>query len=250
MAWHSGRVFYPAIRGLIRLFFPRIRVVGGENCPAEPAIYVGNHSQMYGPIACELYFPVRRYTWCAGEMMHRREVAAYAYRDFWSQKPRWTRPFYRLLSHLITPLSVCVFNNADTIPVYHDGRLIATFRQALARLQEGASMVIFPEHDVPAHPILAEFQDKFVDTARMYAAKTGKPIDFVPFYLAPKRRELHIGRPIRFDPARPIAEERQRICQELHREIVGIAEALPRHRVVPYRNIPKKDYPYNRPKED
>ena len=29
-----------------------------------------------------------------------------------------------------------------------------------------------------------------------------------------------------------------------------MAEALPRHRVVPYRNIPKKNYPYNREKEE
>jgi len=32
-------------------------------------------------------------------------------------------------------------------------------------------------------------------------------------------------------------------------EITAIAEALPEHIVVPYRNIPKKDYPSNRPKE-
>ena len=234
----------------MRLFSPRIRVIGAENCPAEPAIYVGNHSQMYGPIACEFYFPVRRYTWCAGEMMHAKEVPAYAFRDFWSQKPRRSQPFYRLLSYLITPISVCVFNNAETIPVYHDARLIQTFRTTLARLQEGASMVIFPEHDVPYHPILSDFQDKFVDTARMYAGKTGRAIDFVPFYLTPRRGELHIGRPIRFDPACPIAEERLRICTELKEQIVEMAERLPRHRVVPYRNIPKKLYPYNRPKED
>ena len=32
-------------------------------------------------------------------------------------------------------------------------------------------------------------------------------------------------------------------------EITAIAESLPEHTVVPYRNIPKKDYPTNRPKE-
>ena len=32
--------------------------------------------------------------------------------------------------------------------------------------------------------------------------------------------------------------------------ITEIAEALPEHTVVPYRNIPKKYYPSNIPKED
>lgn len=32
-------------------------------------------------------------------------------------------------------------------------------------------------------------------------------------------------------------------------EITAVAEALPEHTVVPYRNIPKKDYPSNIPNE-
>ena len=43
--------------------------------------------------------------------------------------------------------------------------------------------------------------------------------------------------------------QRQRICGYLKDEITRMARALPRHRVVPYRNIPKKDYPYNIPGE-
>ena len=96
---------YRVIRRLVRLFSPRFRVAGTENLPEEPCVIVGNHSQMYGPIAGELYTPGKHYIWCAGEMMHRKEVAAYAFQDFWSNKPKATRWFFRLLSHLIAPLS-------------------------------------------------------------------------------------------------------------------------------------------------
>ena len=108
-------ILYRIIKWLILLFYPKIEVVGTENIPAEPAIFVGNHCQMNGPIIAELYFPVKRRTWCAGQMMHIADVPEYAFQDFWSQKPRFWQPFYRLLSYIIAPLSVCIFNNADTI---------------------------------------------------------------------------------------------------------------------------------------
>ena len=63
---------YRIIVFLVRLFSPKFRLLGTGNIPDEPCILVGNHSQMYGPIACEIYPPVRRCTWCAREMMHRK----------------------------------------------------------------------------------------------------------------------------------------------------------------------------------
>lgn len=242
-------VFYQIIRYVVKLFYPKITVEGAENLPDEPVIVVGNHAQMNGPICCELYFPGDRYTWCAGQMMHLKEVPAYAFRDFWSQKPKWTHPFYKVLSYLIAPLSVCVFNNARTIGVYRDSRILSTFKNTVSRLCEGASVVVFPEQDVEYNNILYAFQDKFIDIARLYYKKTGKALAFVPLYIAPKLKKMYLGKPIRFDAGAAMEAERSRICGYLMEEITAIARSLPAHTVVPYRNIPKKDYPSNIPKE-
>lgn len=238
---------YRVIKWLVKVFYPKIEVVGAENLPPEPAVIVGNHTQMNGPIACELYFPGNRYTWCAGQMMHLKDVPAYAYQDFWSEKPKFTRPFYKLLSYLIAPLSVCVFNNAQTIGVYHDARIISTFKNTVKRLEEGASVVIFPENGEPYNHIITQFQDKFIDTAKLYYRKTGKELTFVPMYIAPRLKKMYLGKPIRFCAANPMDEERRRICGYLMTEITGMVLSLPRHTVVPYRNIPRKDYPTNIP---
>lgn len=240
---------FKCIKALVRLFYPKLEVVGAENLPDEPALIVGNHTQMHGPIACELYFPVNRYTWCAGPMMHLKEVPAYAYADFWSQKPKAVRWFFKILSYLIAPLSVCVFNNAQTVPVYRDARLRTTFRKTEECLESGASVVIFPEHDVPYNHILCEFQDKFIDVAKIYHRKTGVELCFVPMYLAPKLKKMYLGKPIRFCAENPIVQERERIRKYLMEEITEIACSLPRHTVIPYRNIPKKYYPVNIPDE-
>jgi len=240
---------YRAIKWLVKTFYPRIEVVGAENLPDEPSIIVGNHSKMNGPIACELYTPGDHYIWCAGEMMHLKDVPAYAYRDFWSEKPKAVRWFYKLLSYIIAPISVCVFNNANTIGVYRDTRILSTFKQTVQRLQEGNHVVIFPEHDVPYNHILCQFQDRFIDVAKLYEKKSKREVSFVPLYLAPNLRKMYFGIPIRFCPENPIAEERDRICRYLMDSITEIAVSLPEHTVVPYPNIPKRDYPSNIPKE-
>ena len=117
MDYKKTSLIYRIIRFFVWLFSPKYRLFGTEKLPKEPCVIVGNHCQMFGPIAGELYMPGPHEIWCAGEMMHWNEVAAYAFEDFWSFKPRWTHGFFRLLSRLITPLSVCVFNNAHTVQI-------------------------------------------------------------------------------------------------------------------------------------
>lgn len=240
---------FRAIRWLVKVFYPKITVEGTENLPRESAIIVGNHTQMNGPICAELYFPGKRKTWCAYQMMKCKEVPAYAFQDFWSGKPRWTHWFYKALSYIIAPLSACVFTNAHTIPVYHDARLITTFKQTISALQAEENVIIFPECYTPHNHIVYEFQDKFVDVAKLYYKRTGKILNFVPLYIAPKLKKIYIGKAIPFCPDNSMEQERSRICNYLMDEITSIACSLPRHTVVPYPNIPKKDYPCNIPEE-
>ncbi len=234
------------VKYFVRLFYPKMDVVGIENLPKEPCAIISNHAQLHGPIACELYFPETYYTWCAAPMMKLKEVPAYAYEDFWSKKPRMLRPFFKIASYLIAPLSVLIFNNARTIAVFRDNRIFSTFRESIAKLQQGNSVIIFPEYDKEHNHILYDFQDGFVDIARLYYKRTGKALSFVPCYISPKLKTMYLGRCITFSPDTPIAEERRRICDYLMNEITDIAVHLPEHTVIPYRNIPKCLYPKNK----
>lgn len=247
--WLSGGV-YRFIRRLILIFYPKIQVEGIENLPSENAIIVGNHSQMNGPICAELFVPGTNTTWCAHQMMELKEVPSYAFQDFWSKKPKWTHPFYKLLSYLIAPLSACVFNEAKTIPVYRDARLLTTFKQTVNALDNGTNVIIFPECYQPHNNIIYQFQDKYIDVAKLYYKRTGKILNFVPLYIAPKLKTMYIGKAIPFCPENPIALERQRITDYLMDEITSIAQSLPYHTVIPYPNISRKDYPVNLPKEE
>ena len=234
------------IRWIIKLCYPKITIEGLENLPNEPSVIVANHTQLHGPIACELYMPKNTTSWCAGQMMKLKDVPEYAFEDFWSQRPKYTHPFFKLLSYLIAPLSVVIFNNARTIGVFHDTRILSTFKTTIKELQVGNHIIIFPEHDKKYNNIVYDFQDKYIDIAKLYFKKTGKKLNFVPMYIAPNLKKMYIGKPITFNGDKPITQERRDITEYLMNEITNIGVSLPRHKVVPYRNIPKKYYPFNK----
>ena len=239
-------LLYKIIKGLVRIFYRKMKVVGLENLPEKNAIIVGNHTQMNGPICGELFMPENCYTWCAGEMMHLKEVPAYAFSDFWSQKPKCLQPFYRFLSYLIAPLAACIFTNARTIAVYRDMRIMSTFKESLKTLENGRNVLIFPEKDEKYNNILYTFQENFINVAKLYYKKTGISLIFVPMYIAPKLNSMYIGKGIRFESINKIEEERKRISDYLSDEITKIARELPEHTVIPYRNIPRKYYLSNK----
>lgn len=238
-------ICFKIIRFAVWLFYPKMKVEGQENLPQEACIVVGNHSQMNGPICGELHFPGKRKIWCAHQMMYIKEVPDYAFQDFWSGKQKRIRWFYRILSYVIAPISSCVFTNAQTIPVFRDNRLLTTFKQTVNSLENGDNIIIFPECYDEHNHIVHQFQERFVDVAKLYYKRTGKALSFVPLYIAPKLKKMYIGNPIVYAPEMPMDEQRQKICDYLMDEITRIAVSLPQHRVVPYPNIPRKNYPLN-----
>ena len=243
---HISRL-YLVIRWFVRLFSPKFKLRQTENLPDEPCIIVGNHSQMYGPIAAELYAPSPHDTWCTADMMTKGQVADYAFRDFWSQKPASVRWFFKLLSRVIEPLAILIFTNANTIPVYRDAKVYKTFRQSMEALEAGRNIVIYPECYTEHNNIVHEFQDHFTDLAKLWYRRTGKRLAFVPMYVAPTLGTMTFGEPFRYDPDSPLDQERQRICGGLMDRITALAAGMPEHTVVPYPNISRRLYPKNLP---
>ncbi len=240
------RAVFRVLRSLIKLCYPKTHILGAENLPDEPCIIVGNHSQIHGPLVSEFYIPGKHYTWCNAQMTVLKEVPAYAYADFWAQKPRYIRWLYKIISYLIAPLSVFIFSHVDIIPVYHNNQVIHTYRDSVKRLTEGNRLVIFPEHAKPHNCIVYDFQKGFVDVAKMYHRHTGKVLQFVPMYIAPQLRKAYIGTPLRYNPDEPAKQERERVCGYLAEEITRMATELPRHKVVPYVNLPRHAYHDNK----
>lgn len=239
-------LIYRIIRWFITSAYKKKDFINIKNLPDEPCIIIGNHAQIYGPLACALYYPRNKSIWCRSEMLKASEVPAYAYEDFWSRKPKITRFFYKILSYLIAiPISY-ILKHSYTQPVYKDARIASTFKSSIESLNQGKDIIIFPEGRTSYNNIINDFQDKYVDLARFYFKKYGKEIYFVPMYSAPYLKKIIIGKPIKYDSKMNIDEQRKIICDYLKQEITNEALNLPKHKVVPYDNLSKKDYPYSK----
>lgn len=239
-------ILYRAIRFMVWLCSKKMTVLGTENLPDEPVVIVGNHSQASGPIVAQLYMPRKSYTWCIAEMMNMKEVPKYSFTDFWSKKPRWMHPFFHMASFVIAPLSAFIMNHADTIAVYRDKRVMKTFNESVEKLTAGADVVIFPECYDEHNNIVHDFNRGFVNVARVYYKKTGKNLPFVPMYISPLLGKVVFGKPVYYDTNGEIKEEPERICVNLMDSISEMAYALPYHKVVPYNNVGRRQYPDNK----
>lgn len=239
-------LIFKIIKAAIRAVYGKMKIVGAKNLPENNTVIVANHCQMHGPIAAELFMDDNCYIWCAGQMMRLKDVPEYAFTDFWSQKPKWTHPFYKLASYLIAPLAVCLFTNARTIAVHRDMRIMSTFKETIRVLQKGGNILLFPEKNEKHNNILYKFQENFVDIAKLYRKKTGINLTFVPMYIAPKMKKMYVGEGIVYDEEQEATREKQRICNYLSDEITRMARELPEHMVIPYRNVPKKHYLTNK----
>ena len=122
-----------------------------------------------------------------------------------------------------------------------------TYDVFLQALEAGKRVVIFPDWDKPYNDIIYEFQDRFIALGRMYQRQFGKLLAFVPMYAAPSIRKVAIGKPVYYDDAARPSEERTRVCQALMDAVTALGKSLPRHRVTPFPNLPRKEWRWSRP---
>lgn len=239
------KILYKCVKKIVGWFYKKRDFSGTENLPDEPCIIVCNHSKTHGPLMSELYYPRKKYVWCIGQMMNVKEVPAYTFGDFWSNKPKYIRWLYKVLSYVIALPAAYIFGNADCIAVYKDMRIVSTYKDTVRGLNEGRDVIIFPEKHEPYNHIVNDFQERFADVARIYYQRYKKTVAFVPTYHAVKLKKVVFGKPVYYDPDMPIEEQRKFICDKMKEGITELAMNLPEHKVVPYENIKERDYVTN-----
>jgi len=232
-------LLFKFIAKMISIFYRSSEIIGKENIPQEPCVFAGNHSHAHSPVMCELYFPVKKLTWCDAPMFDKKEFKAYAYKVFWNGKPNF---FQKLGANLLAPLVQYIFRNADALPVYRDMRVVKTYKASVETMVEGNSVVIFPECPEENNEILNQLNQYFVDVARFYKKSTGKELLFVPMYYAVTLKKLVFGKPIRFNSSDSIESQRKVICDYITDEITRMAKELPCHTVIPFNSVSKKEY--------
>lgn len=219
------------VKFIIRIIMPH-KIKGRENIRLDddnPLVFLCNHGDIYGPLACAACFPVPMRPWVISEVCTdveefseyfcRYDLADWKIPDTWKQK----------IGHFVGRLSMWCMRQLEVIPVYRDHpmELIKTFRATVEAMQAGDNILIFPENPNAEgqdhgyeHEGLGTLFEGFMMLATIYYKRTRKACRFMPMYAHKATRTLSFGHEVVYNPkAENEEEERVRVVRECEKEM-------------------------------
>ena len=197
--------------------------------PSNPIVFLGNHAEIYGPIASALCFPVPVRFWVISKMMFRKkDVCAYLYENTFSKKTYLPVFIRKLLAWYLGWLSVNVMNALRAIPVYRDSpmKLRQTIRQSIEALEKGENLMIFPEQPEGGKYVkggIGELSPGFLMLAEAWWKKSAKKLRIMPVFANREKRTFTFGEEIRYEPENGYASEQERILREAFDQLTELS---------------------------
>lgn len=211
------------VKAFLKIFIRKPKYVFLGEQFTDKAIVLSNHVASKGPLCNELYFPKQFCFWGTYEMnMDLCEVYKYLSVTYFYNKKHWNLFWSRLFCLIAAPCAYLFYRGLNLIPTYTDHRLKKTFDITHQVLDEGASVIIFPEdsHD-GYHNHLAKFYPGFVTLAYSRLRK-GEDLPIYLCYLNKANNTYVVDKPIfaskLFSSGKAkedIAEQFRKRCNEL-----------------------------------
>jgi len=197
--------------------------------PKNPVVFLGNHAEIYGPIASALCFPVPVRFWVISKMMFKKkDVRAYLYENTFSKKTYLPVFVRKLLAWYLGWLSVNVMNALRAIAVYRDSpmKLRQTLRESVEALEQGENLMIFPEHPEGKYVKggISELSPGFVMLAEAWWKKSGKKMRMMPVFANREKRTFTFGEEIVYEPENGYAAEQERILEAAYQQLTALSE--------------------------
>lgn len=219
---------------IAKRIFPKPTISYEEELTDEPVVYLCNHSGAHGPAYATLYFNEPKTMWLIAYALDKKNNANFFFHDFFFGKTKKHPFFTKVLSKLVSIALTPLLKGTDHIPVYHDARMMGTFRQSVDALKNGKSVVIFPECPTKYSEFVNDLYSGFADLARSYYAATGKCIKFVPGYICHELHVVKFSQGYTYDPSINPKLQRKIISDYARDNIHRLASSLPKFTPAPF----------------
>lgn len=188
---------WKCVSGILRLFFRKPKIISLSGELPNKAIYVANHSAMFGPLIFNLYLPAKTSPWGAYPMLGTYKQRYHYLRDvYFIQKRHKNKVTATLLAFFEAFLSPCFYKGLRVLPSYNDSRFITTIRKSVQTLEQDVGIIVYPENSNDGyHEILTEFYAGFVELARYFKLRHHEDLPIYPVYYHPKKKIMVIGNP-------------------------------------------------------
>ena len=184
---------YRVLRAILKAATPNMRTIWEEPYDGQPCVFCPNHAGVWGPVDMCVHFDLRQ----------------------------TSRPWFNAA---VPYLAVCilppVLSTVPGVPVYHDMQVIKTFRKSIEYLKEGDNLIIFPQQPSGYKSHHMEINKGFLQIAPMAWRTLKLPLKFYPVYIDHAAHEIHVRRPVQFDPERKLSEQEAEILAVLEKGLL------------------------------
>ena len=189
--------FFRFVKSVVKIFKKKPKFINKENIQDEAVIYISNHAASSGPTTYELYMPYNIRLMGAHPMCGTlKERWHYLYKIYFHQKRKVPKWLSSIIATIITPFMVMFYKGMQILPIYPDIRFRKTIRESVSCLENGISLLIFPEDSSDGYfEEMTKFFGGFYVIAKEYYRHTGKDVKIVNMYYHKKKNIIYVDEP-------------------------------------------------------
>lgn len=222
----QGRFFYTIKAGLRMLHSMRYSTPSRERF-TEPAVYICKHGNMRGPVLTMVNLPMPVHPWAFHVFCDKDDCYKHYSEYTFSVRFGWKKWQANLVSWLVASGVAKLVNSAGGIPVYRNSaKVMTTFRKSLEALNQGESLLIFPEVDyTDEEGGVGKMYEGFLMLEKLYFRDTKKHLPFIPLHVSTAKRALVLGEPVFFPDGKTFAEASDEVIAQLQTALNDLRDA-------------------------
>ncbi len=204
------------VKKIMRLFVKESEFVYLGEKIEEPTIILSNHVGTSAPLAWELYGNLPFRFWGASEM-NDSLISLYKYQTkvYYHEKKHWNLHLARLFCIIASPLTYMFYRGINLISTYHDMRFKKTVADSIKTLDEGKSVIIFPEiSDKGYLDVLEGFHQGFTVLGSILLKK-GKDVPITVAYYKKNEKRYIVDQPVMLSDIFKEGVSREEIAKQL-----------------------------------
>ncbi|MCM1289456.1 MAG: hypothetical protein NC132_02240 [Corallococcus sp.] len=184
------------VSAVLKLCYKKPQIINLNKAMPDKAIFVANHAAMSGPVVYSLYLPYFHVTWGAYQMLGNYKMRYRYLRDvYFVQKRKMSKAGASALASFEAAFSIYFYKGIKVLPTYPDLRFVKTIKNSVACLNDGTSVLVFPENSSDGYrEVISEFYGGFVSLAERYRKTHGEDVNICPMYYSPRKNKIVIGK--------------------------------------------------------
>ena len=209
---------YRVLRWIIRRCTPKMKTFWEVPYDGTPSVFCPNHAGMLGPIDMMCHFELCDVSlpWFNNDVADVKKMPSYVRQDYWWEPGCKLEPLYNAtLPYLAAAVLPPIMKTVPGIPVHHDMQVIKTFRQSVEALKNDENLIIFPQQPAGYKSHHMWINKGFLQIAPMAWRTLKLPLNFYPVYIDHKHHEIHVRKPVRFDPERKLTDQEPELLDAL-----------------------------------